>query len=608
MKRLIIAVVMIINGYSCLSAKTQYSNEQFTNENYQQSVANSFEFADGFVDFDQNNIPKANLDAADFSVLLQADIAYNQADYAKACDSYYHLAIKYKDPRIIYKGVVCCERIGVIYAGQTRLNQLINLLITKVPNSKVTKLLSIQIGLAKNNFAAAKADLNEVIKSYPDKTQTILLFLATALSNNVQGNSNESLTKFAAYVEDKYSRYPESWLLGVVIYSMANDEKNLLSSFDYINKNYPNWEIPVYWSAGILAKQQQLRLMQTVLQYEIDRIKQPSNLLQNLYIAALINAGKYKFAYNYVESELIKTPQKTNLLINSAILEYKLGDNNAALNSLLKAKTNKTNLNGTLDLAIASLYNITNHKESAVVYYQKVIALNPALKPAANIGIFRAYISSGQYTAADKFIESLAKTARLNGYDAVILKVTLYTGAKKYETAFQIAQQKISLYSNKKTFVYLYASLSGLTKRTQQAIIWYKKYIKLNPKDPAGYNDLSFIYADKTTDYTQAKELAEHAYRLAPHDPAILDTLGWVYYKQGQYDKAVNYLMQAYQLTHDPDTAKHLKAAYLTQGQTDKANKILILDENNEQAQFEQSMLNQAMLILMFYQYGMDLK
>ena len=607
MKKLLVSIFAATMIYGCANDRPQYDTQQFSNVNYQRNVVNAIEYADNFVDFDQDNIPKANLDAQDFSILLQADIAFNQGSYAKAGDSYYLLAKKYKDPRIIYKGIVCFEHSSASPVQFAKLNELINELISVDPNSKVSKLFGVRVALEKNDLATAKSDLHTVVKSDPTKVRAILVFLSTIISNDISKTSSQTLEEFAKYVQDKYGQYPESLLFGIVSFSVTANHDELFASLDNINQLYPNWEVPIYWAAGVLAKHEELKLMQAMLDHEIKTRKEPSSSLQNLYIASLISSDKLPEANGYIESELAKSPQNGNLMVNDAIVEYKLGNNQSAIKSLINAKQNDTSLNGAVDLAIGNLYDYSNHYESAVTYFQNVLAVNPLLSPAANMGIFRAYVNNNQIDNANKFADSLAAAAKLSAYDAAVLKISLFVGMGKYDIAYQYADQKIKLYSYDKTFVYLYASLSGLTNRTNQAITWYKKYIKLNPNDPIGYNDLGFIYADKTTEFLHARQLAEQAYHMSPNDPAIMDTLGWAYYKLGMYDKAVYYLLPAYRLTQDRDTALHLKATYIAQGQKDKADKVIITPQNIEKMQFEQNMLSQAMLILMYYQYGLDL-
>lgn len=592
---------------SCASDHLQYSQDQFTTLNYQKNIANSIDYADNFIDFDDANIPKANLEPRDLSALIQADVAFNQGDYLKAAPVYYYLSERYRDPRLIYKGIICYEHFSVAPHDTARLNQLINLLVKTAPDSKLALLFSIRPNVENGNLDAAKDSLKTVIKSNPNKARAILLFLTTIITNDYDRKDSQNLEKFAEFVADKYSDYPESLLFSVVSYSITTNSSALLGSLDKINTYYPSWEVPVYWSAGILMKDEHLSLLMDMLNHEIGRYQNPSATLQNLYIAALIRTGSLNQANNYIESSLRQTPHSGSLMVNSAIVNYKLGNINAAITSLLKARQNNAMLDGVTDFSLASLYDYSHKYESAIQFYKLSATQSPILTPSADLATFRAYVNLGQYQKADQFLDGISKTLRLTDKDALITKITLYTSLGKYDIAYKLTEDKIKMYSNDKVMVYLYASLSGFTNRSAQSIQWYKKYIKMNPDDATGYNDLAFVMTENTTHYQEASVYAQKAYLLSPKDPAIQDTIGWVYYKLGNYAKAQGYLESAYQQTHDSDTAMHLKQVYLAQKMTDKANKVVVLTKEVEKQQNEKLMLNQAMLILMYYQYGLDL-
>jgi len=61
-----------------------------------------------------------------------------------------------------------------------------------------------------------------------------------------------------------------------------------------------------------------------------------------------------------------------------------------------------------------------------------------------------------------------------------------------------------------------------------------------------------------------------------PDNPATLDSMGWVLYKQGKTAKALDYLKRAYTGSDgDPTVASHLIQAYLALGQKDQARTLL---------------------------------
>ncbi len=79
-----------------------------------------------------------------------------------------------------------------------------------------------------------------------------------------------------------------------------------------------------------------------------------------------------------------------------------------------------------------------------------------------------------------------------------------------------------------------------------------RRVIELRPDYAHAYNALGYSLADRNVRLPEALQLIEKAHQLAPEDPYILDSLGWVYYRMGDLPQARKYLEQAYQASPMP--------------------------------------------------------
>jgi Flp pilus assembly protein TadD len=98
--------------------------------------------------------------------------------------------------------------------------------------------------------------------------------------------------------------------------------------------------------------------------------------------------------------------------------------------------------------------------------------------------------------------------------------------------------------------------------------------IRLDPSSPIAYNSLGYTLADRTDRYQEAYELIKQAIELAPNDPAIIDSLGWVQYRLGMYEDARRNLERAYELYPDHEVAAHLGEVLWVMGQRSEAQRI----------------------------------
>lgn len=87
--------------------------------------------------------------------------------------------------------------------------------------------------------------------------------------------------------------------------------------------------------------------------------------------------------------------------------------------------------------------------------------------------------------------------------------------------------------------------------------------LMLRPDDPGLLNYLAFSWADQGINLDRARTMLERAIQLLPDDGAIIDSLGWVMFRQGDYEEAVKQLERAVELDADDATVNdHLGDAY----------------------------------------------
>ena len=99
------------------------------------------------------------------------------------------------------------------------------------------------------------------------------------------------------------------------------------------------------------------------------------------------------------------------------------------------------------------------------------------------------------------------------------------------------------------------------------AVLDLQAALKANPNDPALLNYLGYLWAERGERLPEAEQLVSLALQQRGDDPFIMDSMGWVYYRQGQLDKAVYWLEKASELkAYDPVINDHLGDVYWAQG------------------------------------------
>ncbi len=100
----------------------------------------------------------------------------------------------------------------------------------------------------------------------------------------------------------------------------------------------------------------------------------------------------------------------------------------------------------------------------------------------------------------------------------------------------------------------------------------FLKALEFEPEQPYVMNYLAYSWVEKKMNLERAKGMLNRAVELRPDDGYIVDSLGWVYYRVGEYDNAVKYLERAVELRpHDPVINDHLGDAYWKVGRRSEA-------------------------------------
>ena len=122
----------------------------------------------------------------------------------------------------------------------------------------------------------------------------------------------------------------------------------------------------------------------------------------------------------------------------------------------------------------------------------------------------------------------------------------------------------------------------------KEAQSYYKKTIALNERYVPALNNLAYLYADNYGDIQMALTLSLKAYRLAPEQQDVMDTLGYVLLKNNKAEEAVKILEKTIKMHgYNPTISFHLALAYVELKQADKA--IAELEKSLEGGDFPEA-------------------
>ncbi len=147
-----------------------------------------------------------------------------------------------------------------------------------------------------------------------------------------------------------------------------------------------------------------------------------------------------------------------------------------------------------------------------------------------------------------------------------------YLGASREEDAFRVLSDGLALFDNNAEMHFTMSILYEQAGNFDEMVAHLKRTIEIDPKHAEAMNFLGYSYAEKDLNLDEALKLIKGSLSLKPGNGYITDSLGWVYFKMGNYKKALKILKKASSIVQDdPVIFEHLGDVYNATGNSDKA-------------------------------------
>ncbi len=163
-------------------------------------------------------------------------------------------------------------------------------------------------------------------------------------------------------------------------------------------------------------------------------------------------------------------------------------------------------------------------------------------------------------------IEQLQTMAQKNPENAEInyYLASIYEESGRYDEAESHLNQALDKDPNNSRYLFRLGVVYDKQKKKESSIEAMRRVIALEPQNASALNYLGYTYADLGQNLDEAEQLILEALKYKPDDGFITDSLGWVYYKKGDYQKALAYLKKASEIVpEDPVILEHVGDAYL---------------------------------------------
>jgi tetratricopeptide (TPR) repeat protein len=216
-------------------------------------------------------------------------------------------------------------------------------------------------------------------------------------------------------------------------------------------------------------------------------------------------------------------------------------------------------------LSLADLYESLKKPELAIKIYDRVppsspLHRNAAIQMAANLD------SLDRADEAQKHLEALIKQ-NPDDLEAIMALGNVLRGHKKFAECANVYSKGVSTIQMPEKANWVVFYFRGIcyerSKQWAKAEADLMKALELFPDQPHVLNYLGYSWIDQGIKLDEGMEMIKKAVQQRPDDGYIVDSLGWAYYRLGNYEEATKQLERAIELKpEDPTINDHLGDAY----------------------------------------------
>lgn len=160
------------------------------------------------------------------------------------------------------------------------------------------------------------------------------------------------------------------------------------------------------------------------------------------------------------------------------------------------------------------------------------------------------------------------------GSQVALTEAQILRNAGDRDEAVKVLEAANQRYPDAPDLMYDLAMLYEQQNRIDEMENRLRRIIAIKPDHAHAYNALGYSLADRNVRLPEARRLIERAMNLAPDDPFIIDSMGWVHYRMGDNAKALSYLERAYEIRPDAEIAVHLGEVLWASGQQARARQL----------------------------------
>ncbi len=524
---------------------------------------------------EESLLPTVRLDEAILFKVLSAEIAFQRGLWQASYVTFLSLAQQTQDPRLAKRAA----EVAITARSQSEALTAVRLWSELAPTSDEALQNYIGLLILRNNTDEVSRILTEHLKEAPPHTRGILILKSQRMIANLK--DTKAAFGLMETITAPYGTLLETHLALAQSAHINHDSKRARAEAELALNIKPDSELAILTLAQVLPDAQEATQRVSAFLVRYPNAKE----VRIAYARELIEQKQYALALPHFETLLSQDNTDLTALYALGIIHIQLKQWEKAdtyLRRYLAAITSEQSnddeqeSNNVQDPdSVRILLSQIAEERQDYASALKWLSLN---EPNFDTQIRRAHLFAKQndIPSARGILVQLKKETNvpLEQQQLIQAEALILRDANRNKEAANVLKTGLKEFPDNTNLLYDYAMITEKLGDFKDMENVLRKIIQLSPGMQHAYNALGYSFAERNIRLAEAQSLIQKAYRLAPNDPFIADSLGWVEYRLGNLSAAENHLRRAYGLRADPEIATHLGEILWIQNKKEEAKNI----------------------------------
>lgn len=494
---------------------------------------------------------------------LLTEIASQRGDTEVAVQASAALANKTRDPRLAMRAA----QLAIESGQMDKAIDAIKLWREVEPNSSIATRMLSSVLLRAGKLDEARLELTNILKENAANTGPIFIHLYQVLSSYPD---KAAALKLIGNLAQPYPGIAEAHWAVAQLAQVAGDEKLALNEVKLASSLRPDWDMAASLEAMLLQK--------NTPQEGLDRLKNylskfpDAREIRMQYARALIEQKQFKLSRDEFQRLANDNPDSPEMAFAIAMISLQMQDFQGAEDQLRLSLSKGKKDQDTVRYYLGQLSEAKKNESEAIENYRLVNG--GEYQFTAQIRIAYLLNKRGEITEAMQQLRQAKAINNQQRAQLIMVESKFLMDAKQRTEAYNVLQQGLEKLPNHPDLLYEAAMVAEKVGKSDVSEQLLRKLIQIKPDDAQAYNALGFSLLERNDRIPEAIALVEKALQLAPNDAAIIDSVGWGYYRSGKLEESITLLRRAFARNPDPEIAAHLGEVLWVHGDQADAIKI----------------------------------